>query len=56
MEHIHDIDGYIEKRLAKGKTVLQISQDLQDHGYDLHAARGLILLHMAKKEDSEDAR
>lgn len=45
MELISDMPNYILSRKRKGKTAIQIRDDLIAHGYDEHAARGLVMLH-----------
>lgn len=44
-EMISDIKNYIQSRRKKGKSAKEIQADLEREGYDLHGARGLIMLH-----------
>lgn len=45
MDVISDMQNYIQSRRAKGKTAQQIRDDLVAHGYDIHAAHALVMLH-----------
>lgn len=57
MEHISDMENYIQSRRRKGKTARQIHEDLQNHGYDHFAAHALVMLHWYTQEekDAQDA-
>lgn len=43
METIVDLQNYVWKRQANGKSAVEIRQDLIDHGYDFHAAAALVM-------------
>lgn len=55
MDTIHDMANYIAKRRNKGKTATEIQHDLQQHGYDYHAARALIMMHWHYNDEEVDA-
>lgn len=44
-DQIVDMRNFILKRQQKGKTPVEIRQDLMERGYDFHAAHGLVMLY-----------
>ena len=54
MDEIHDMHNYIQSRKRKGKTANQVRSDLENRGYDHHAARGLVMLHWIEDEELDE--
>lgn len=53
MEQIADMQNYVRSRQRKGKTPKETRDDLVQHGYDIHAAHGLVMMHWETSESEE---
>ncbi len=50
MEQIADMANFIRSRQRKGITATEVRKVLTERGYDLHAARALVMMHWVISE------
>ena len=50
-QRIVDMENFIQSRQRKGKTAKEVVTDLERAGYDMHAARGLVMKYWEMEEE-----